>query len=111
MHRYYTLVNKAAEMTGRPLNNAHKLPALLQGAGFPELVQHCYKTPIGLWPLDKHQKEIGHWMWYIAMTGFEAYALALLTRVLDMPLDEVVKLVEDTKLEVTERRIHVWNPQ
>ncbi|KAI5858314.1 S-adenosyl-L-methionine-dependent methyltransferase [Tricharina praecox] len=111
IYRYYQLVNKAAERSGRSLNDAHKLPELLSGAGFVDTVQNCYKTPIGLWPLDKRQKELGKWMWYVAMSGFEAYALALLTRFLGMQLDEVVALVDATKREISERRIHVWNPQ
>jgi len=110
-HRYYALVNEAAERSGRHLNDARKLPELLPDVGFVKTVQKCYNTPLGLWPLDKRQKELGKVMWYIAMSGFEAYSLALLTRVLGMRLDEVMELIEEVKREISEHRIHVWNPQ
>ena len=51
-------------------------------AGFVNVVEQVYKTPLGGWPADAKLRELGQWALLGFDTGLEGYALATLTRVL-----------------------------
>ena len=64
--------------------------------------------PLGSWPKDPKQKELGRWAAATLESGFEAYGMALLTRVLGMHVEDVNKLIADCKAEVKSRKIHAY---
>jgi len=111
MWKYYHLVNEAAEKTGRVLHIAHTLKDKVVAAGFTEVHHKMYKLPLGTWPKDKRQKELGRWFWMAAESGFEAFGLALLTRVLGMKTEEIQELIRESKEEVLTRKVHAYNWQ
>ncbi len=51
-------------------------------AGFVNVVEKVYKTPLGGWPADPKLRELGQWALLGFDIGLEGYALATLTRVL-----------------------------
>jgi hypothetical protein len=69
------------------------------------------KAPLGLWPKDKRQKEMGAFLLMTTETAFTAVGMAMLTRVLGMDPKEVNVLVEGTKKEAKNPKIHAYSRQ
>lgn len=84
---------------------------LIKAAGFDDVHYEMKKLPFGTWPADPKQKEIGAFFVLAAENAFEAYGLALLTRVLGMPVDDVEALVEGAKKEARSRKTHAYAKQ
>jgi len=51
---------------------------------------------------------MGAWFACSTQSGFSAYGLALLTRVLDIPSAEVEALFVDCHAEVNSRKVHAY---
>lgn len=77
-------------------------------AGFDNIQERVLKLPLGTWPADKAQKEMGAYFLLTAQTGFEAFGMALLTRVLGMTIEEVSVVVEGAKKDARNRSIHSY---
>lgn len=69
------------------------------------------KVPFGTWPADKLQKEMGAFLYMTADEGFTAFGMALLTRVMDMEVDEVNALIALAKVDAKSRKIHSYSRQ
>lgn len=61
---------------------------------------------MGAWPKDKHLKTLGTWNLLEAETGFEAVAMALLTRNVGWSKEEVRILAAKTLRDVRNHDIH-----
>lgn len=112
LERYYSSVEEASLISGRSLTideTERPFESMFEDAGF--LVKRpITKTtlPLGSWPKDPKQKELGRWAAATLESGFEAYGMALLTRVLGMDVEDVNKLIADCKAEVKSRKIHAY---
>lgn len=53
-------------------------------AGFTNVVETVIKTPLGRWPEDRNMRKLGALAQYGFDIGLEGYALATLTRVLNV---------------------------
>lgn len=84
---------------------------ILERAGYTELTHKTMKVPFGTWPADPKQKEMGAYLYMTAEKGFEAFGLALLTRVLEMDLKEAQELITQAKKESKSRKIHSYSFQ
>lgn len=69
------------------------------------------KVPFGTWPADHKQKEMGAYLYMTAEKGFEAFGVALLTRVLGMDIKEVDELIAQAKKDSKNRKIHSYSFQ
>jgi hypothetical protein len=58
----------------------------IQAAGFTNVVEKVYKTPIGGWAADPKLRELGQWALLGLDTGLEGYAMAPLTRVMGVSI-------------------------
>ena len=106
MWRYYELINEAAEKFGRPLTPKHPFRQIVAEAGFANLQEKVFKLPLGTWPADPKQKELGRWFQLVGESGFEAHGLALLTRVLGMEVAKVKALIDGCRAEMRSRKVH-----
>jgi len=64
------------------------------------------KLPMGTWPAEKKQKEIGAFALLAAEQALEGFGMALFTRTLGMEAREAMELIEGAKKESRSRRIH-----
>jgi len=108
--RFYELANKASETVKRSLTLHHDFEKEFKKVGFEDYSDTIKNLPLGTWPANKRMKELGQWMTVMVNTGFEAYGLGLLTRVLDMDADTAKKLFVDCAQEVQDRSVHGYYP-
>lgn len=105
----FQLINKALRQSGKsPVDNADDFEALVWNAGFTEVQTKKFKIPSGVWPKSQKLKDVGKFALLAAETGYEAYALAVLTRLLGMPEEEVLDLCNKAKEAHLNRKVHAY---
>ena len=109
--RFYALINEAADKLGQDFRHASKLDPFIQAAGFVGIHHEAMKLPLGTWPVEKKQKEIGAYFMLCTEDGFEAYGIGLLTKVQGLPLDEANELIKNATKESHSRHIHSYSVQ
>lgn len=82
--RWGNLVIEAGETLGKTFTVAYHTKQWMEEAGFINVVEKRFKLPIGTWPANKRMKELGIWFRAYFEDGMEGYAMALLTRVLEV---------------------------
>lgn len=65
--------------------------------------------PLGLWPKDIKLKEIGQYNLLCMLEAVEPYTLAVATRVMKMPAEEVQHLIAGVKAEFQSRKHHLYS--
>jgi hypothetical protein len=84
------LLNDGFEKTQRDGRPGSKLKKWVVDAGFEEVQEFFYKTPVGAWPKDKKLKEIGRYYKLSLEEGLEGISLRLFTQLLGMSVDEAM---------------------
>ncbi|CUS10320.1 unnamed protein product [Tuber aestivum] len=107
---YMHNLNLSLEQMGVP-NIATRLKEFVIKAGFVEVREEVRNMPWGPWPKDPRMKEIGYWALLNSDTSFEAYGLALFTRVLGMTGEEARELCTRAQRDLKNKHIHVYNPK
>jgi len=69
------------------------------------------KLPMGTWPADKKQKDLGAFMLLTTESAFESFGMALFTRTLGMEAREAMELIAGAKKECRSKNIHSYAPQ
>jgi hypothetical protein len=76
------LFTKVGEITGQSFRISDTMRDNIKEAGFVNVVEKVFKTPLGGWPADPKLKEIGRWTLLGFDIGLEGYVMAGLTRAL-----------------------------
>lgn len=80
---------------------------LLKETGFVEVEHIVFEIPFHPWPEDEHMKDIARWF-NLGMThGLDALTLAPLSRVKGWPRDQIVRLNEAMRKEITTKSLKV----
>jgi hypothetical protein len=82
--RWGDLIFQAGDVIGKTYRTAYITKKCMEEAGFINVTEEKFKFPIGRWPADPHMKELGMWFGAYFEDGMEGYAMALLTRVLNV---------------------------
>lgn len=82
LERWVDVSYEAADKIGQTLKTAEFMKGQIEDAGFVNVTERIIKGPIGNWPTDKKEKEIGTFGRLQLEIGLEGFALALLTRVM-----------------------------
>ena len=114
----------AFEKAGYEVRPGPKLEEWFKDAGFVNIQVKKFQVPYGVWPKDRHfvssspsfflsevtdvlvQKEIGTWMQAGTEAGFEAGALAALTRYKEWTREEVIALASRARADGRNRGVH-----
>lgn len=91
---------------GRPLGDSDKYKAIVEEAGFHNVVETIYIWPTNGWPQDPKLKELGKWNLINFESGLEGVSLALFTRVLGWSKDQVLSLCADVRNELRNPKVH-----
>lgn len=94
--------------TKKTFRIAERCKRYIEDAGFINVVEKKYKVPVGPWSSDPLMKEIGRWNLMHCFTGAEAWALHLLTMVLNVRVSPFSGLLTAT---VDPRRDQAVYPQ
>ena len=81
------------------------------GRRFRQRSHEEIKVPLGTWPADKKQKDIGVYTLITTEHGFESFGMALFTKTLGMEAPEAVELIEGAKKESRGKKIHSYGLQ
>ncbi|KAF2261391.1 S-adenosyl-L-methionine-dependent methyltransferase [Lojkania enalia] len=108
--RWHNYMHDAASKAGFPLDAISHVPAMMENAGFTDIVATPIKWPINTWPKDPRFKEIGRWVMENFIWGCESMSLALFTRALGWSADEVRVFMASVRADLRNRRLHAyWN--
>ncbi|KAL1991244.1 hypothetical protein VTN49DRAFT_5748 [Thermomyces lanuginosus] len=107
LQRYYDEVYGAFEKAGYETRPGPKLEGWFKDAGFVNIHVRKFQVPYGVWPKDPHFKKIGTWMLAAIEAGFEAGALAALTRYKEWMKDEVIALASRARADGRKRSVHM----
>ncbi|KAL1989598.1 hypothetical protein VTN49DRAFT_6795 [Thermomyces lanuginosus] len=108
LERYYKEINSAFEDAGYEVRPGVKLEQWFRDAGFVNIRAEKFVIPYGVWPKDEHLKKVGAWNQAQAeANGFEAGALAVLTRFKNWTKDEVTILASQARADGRNRKIHM----
>ncbi|KAJ4289303.1 hypothetical protein N0V88_007054 [Collariella sp. IMI 366227] len=80
----------------------------MEEAGFVDIVVKDFKTPVGDWPLDRHQKRIGMWSKTTLMTDIEGYILYIWNAVMGWSREEVLVYIAHVKLQLRTKNLNPW---
>lgn len=107
IENYFDVVAAEFLKQGRVINTGHQLEGWFRDAGFKDIHVKKYLVPLGAWPKDQRLKTLGTWNLLQAETaGFEAGAMAVLTRHAGWAKEEVDILVAKTRNDVRNFDIH-----
>ncbi|KAL1993648.1 hypothetical protein VTN49DRAFT_2317 [Thermomyces lanuginosus] len=107
LQRYFKEVYGAFEKAGVEVRPGPKLEKCFKDAGFVNIHVEKYIIPYGIWPKDPYLKKVGAWNQAQAeQHGFEATALAALTRHKQWTQDEVLLLASQAKADARKHSIH-----
>ncbi|KAF3942004.1 hypothetical protein ABW19_dt0204382 [Dactylella cylindrospora] len=98
----------AGELSGTTFNVAGNVGKWCEEAGFVEITQKMFKIPIGPWPKDRNEKNIGNFNLVNMLGACEGFSLALHTKYLNFTVDELRAFLEKVKLDLTNRRYHTY---
>ncbi|KAF8470729.1 S-adenosyl-L-methionine-dependent methyltransferase [Kalaharituber pfeilii] len=107
--QWQQLMNSAADKFGRPISTVPRFKSQLECAGFEDVVEIVVKTPLGVWPAEKHFKEVGLYFREAMFEGIEGISLALFTRVLGWNVERVLQLLEKVKAAMKNKKVHVYS--
>ncbi|KAJ9273733.1 hypothetical protein DTO212C5_12 [Paecilomyces variotii] len=106
LQQYYDLTIPAFNRLGvEPAPGPH-LEGWFREAGFVDIHVEKFLIPLGAWPKDKRLKTLGLWNMLQADTGFEAAAMAVLTRYEGWSKEEVKILASKTRSDARNPDIH-----
>ncbi|KAL1975820.1 hypothetical protein VTN31DRAFT_4212 [Thermomyces dupontii] len=109
LQRYYDEVYGAFEKAGYEVSPGPKLEQWFKDAGFVNIRVEKFVVPYGVWPKDEHLKKVGAWNQAQAeANGFEAGALAALTRHKEWTREEVLILASQARADGRKRQIHMF---
>ncbi|KAB8295732.1 hypothetical protein EYC80_008557 [Monilinia laxa] len=110
LHRFAELFNKAGERTGQSMDLCPTMSSKIAQAGFVNLQERMYQTPLGEWPDDPKLRELGKWNLLQFDVGLEGFAVQLLTNVMGMSLPEVQLFCAQVRAAARDRRAHSYYP-
>ncbi|KAH0420976.1 TAM domain methyltransferase [Colletotrichum camelliae] len=108
--KWVLLVMEGMEKFGRPVTAAEQWKALMEEAGFEDVVETIYKWPTNRWPRDKHYKDLGMWSLENMDQALEPATLAPLTRALGWSYEEVIVLVSKARKALRDTSVHAYWP-
>jgi hypothetical protein len=112
LHDFQDAMNTAAERAGRIIRISPQVKKLMEDAGFTEITEVVIKAPLGTWPKDKIEKEVGMYYREMLTQNLEGIAMALLTRVLGWSSEKVLQGCKLWERSLRNPRIHLyayWN--
>jgi hypothetical protein len=110
IQRWNDLLIQGAAKIGRDWHCTPKYARWFQEVGFEDVVENKFAWPVNTWPKGRKQKTMGLWMLTNALEGMNAISMAMMTRSLGMPSEEVEVLLVDVRRDAKDKSIHTHFP-
>jgi hypothetical protein len=101
-------VNNATDKIGKTCRVGPSIEKWMEEAGFVNIKQEWYKLPIGIWPKDPTDKEIGAFNLVNMLDGTEGFTMALYTRVLGKSIEETTQTIKNIKKNLKNKDFHMY---
>ncbi|KAH7336594.1 S-adenosyl-L-methionine-dependent methyltransferase [Rhexocercosporidium sp. MPI-PUGE-AT-0058] len=101
-------VDDASRAFGKRMNVASEQKNKMIAAGFEDVTEVVQKLPLGPWPKDPRQKEIGRYELVQMVAAVEPFTLAIFTRTLGWSNERAQALMEGVRNELKDRRNHLY---
>ncbi|KAF6844658.1 methyltransferase domain-containing protein [Colletotrichum musicola] len=82
----------------------------MEEAEFVDVEVRMEKWPVGPWPTDSKQKELGRWTRSAIIRGIEGLSLAVFTRLLGWTKEETLVLCAKVRAEAKRKDIRNYFP-
>jgi hypothetical protein len=99
----------ATEKIGRSMHVGPKVDGWLRDAGFTVVSSKVSKIPLGDWPADPIQKQIGAFMRVASLSGIEGYALKIQTTLLKRSPEEAQARLVDIRKDLVNKKYHSYS--
>jgi len=110
MVKYWGFVADGLATTGVDFHLAPRLSSFMRDAGFINVTERVFFTPIGPWPKNRVMKEVGLYWRAVIMEGLEAIALGPFTRGLGWRPMEVQVFLASVRKAYLDRNTHAYMP-
>ncbi|KAF2493858.1 S-adenosyl-L-methionine-dependent methyltransferase, partial [Lophium mytilinum] len=92
------------------VNLRPRLADLMRAAGFVNVTERIFYTPIGPWPKNKALRKVGLYWRAVLMEGLEAIALGPMTKGLGWRKEEVEVFLVGVRKAYLDKGTHAWMP-
>jgi SAM-dependent methyltransferase len=103
---FMRMLTGSARTAGKEPCPGPKLEQWIKDAGFKNVVHQKFKLPVGPWPRDQRQKEIGLFNLVQCIDGLEAFSMRLFTSTLNWDPEEVKVLCSKVRAELKNKTSH-----
>ncbi|OCL11851.1 S-adenosyl-L-methionine-dependent methyltransferase [Glonium stellatum] len=110
MALYWDYVRQGLVNIGVDLLITTKLSQMMRDAGFVNVTERVFYTPIGPWPRNRALREVGLYWRAVLMEGLEAIALGPLTRGLGWRKEEIEVFLVSVRKAYLDRSTHAFMP-
>jgi hypothetical protein len=110
MVKYWDYVADGLAVNGVDFHLAPKLVSFMRAAGFVNVTERVFFTPIGPWARNRVMKEVGLYWRAVLMEGLEAIALGPFTRGLGWRREEVEVFLASVRKAYLDRNTHAYMP-
>ena len=110
MIEYWNHISNGLRMRGVDFRQAPQLAAKMRAAGFVNVTERVFFTPIGPWPRNRALREVGLYWRAVLMEGLEAIALVPLVKGLGWRKDEVDVFLAGVRKAYLDRATHSYMP-
>jgi len=110
MVQYWDYVAKGLKELGVDFRLAPRLAQKMRDAGFINVTERVFFTPIGPWPRNRALKEVGLYWRAVLLEGVEAIALGPMTRGLGWRREEVEVFIAGVRKAYIDRSTHAYMP-
>jgi hypothetical protein len=110
MIRYWDEVANGLDKMGVRFRDAPRVSERMRNAGFVNVTQRVFFTPIGPWPQNRQLKEVGLYWRAVLMEGLEAIALRPLSGQLGWKRAEIDVFLASVRKAYLDRSTHSYMP-
>ncbi|KAL7270549.1 hypothetical protein RUND412_006736 [Rhizina undulata] len=107
--QWWETSEKGCIMIGKPWNTVAPAAAKrMADVGFVDVGEKIFKFPVGRWPKNKRDKDLGMYWQQHLIDGAEGLTLALYTRVLGWEKEAVDKFLLDLYADIQNPKFHTY---
>ncbi|KAF3083859.1 hypothetical protein TWF569_001393 [Orbilia oligospora] len=103
-------VSEGFERIGHTVVVGPNIESWLREAGFEEITVKVFKLPVGLWPKNKVERDIGAFNLLNMIEYVEGASLQIYTRVLKKSLEETRRAIRSAQAEFKRKDYHMYVP-